>query len=151
MCSAAEGHDRAVILEVIERYFSAIDRRDPDRLQSCFAENAVMEFAVEGIALTGRGAIMSRLGGFSGGGLATHLRGNSWIEISGDEAHADTSAAAYLVEGLAGPGRMLVRGLRYVDRLVREDGAWRIVHRKHHSLWQFAAEPMSLRLYQAGR
>jgi hypothetical protein len=34
-------------------------------------------------------------------------------------------------------GQVLVRGLRYDDRLVREDGAWRIASRRHNPLWQY--------------
>jgi hypothetical protein len=32
---------------------------------------------------------------------------------------------------------VLVRGLRYDDRLLRENGEWRIEARRHNPLWQY--------------
>jgi hypothetical protein len=37
--------------------------------------------------------------------------------------------------------RLVVRGLRDPDELVRVAGAWRIRRRKHQPLWQYAATP----------
>jgi hypothetical protein len=33
----------------------------------------------------------------------------------------------------------LVRGIRYIDDLVRTDGGWRIARREHRTLWQYDA------------
>lgn len=34
-------------------------------------------------------------------------------------------------------GPVMVRGLRYLDRLVRTEGGWRIEHREQEALWQY--------------
>jgi hypothetical protein len=57
-------------------------------------------------------------------------------------------AVAHLIEGVAGPGHVMVRGLRYEDRLVRQADGWRIAHRIHRSLWQYDAEAVSPDLRQ---
>jgi hypothetical protein len=78
------------------------------------------------------------------GGYTSHAVASQQITLDGGLAHADTFVVAHLVEGaVAGPGAILVRGLRYTDDLVRTEEGWRIAHRRHHSLWQYEAKAVS--------
>jgi hypothetical protein len=57
-------------------------------------------------------------------------------------ATADTCIVAYLLRSLDGapPDQMLVRGVRYLDRLREDvDDKWRIERRVHTVDWMFEA------------
>jgi len=59
------------------------------------------------------------------------------VTVTGDTTTADSFAVAHLI---LEEGPILVRGLRYRDRLVRERSGWRIARREHQALWQYNAE-----------
>jgi hypothetical protein len=64
--------------------------------------------------------------------LVSHLLGQSLIRVSGDTAGAETYFIATLLypDKAGGEGQTIGQlGGRYVDRLVRENGRWRIRHR----------------------
>jgi hypothetical protein len=50
---------------------------------------------------------------------------------------ADTFAVAYLVDRPDPDGMVIVRGIRYRDRLERRGDRWKIVSRLHSSQWQY--------------
>ena len=137
--------DRRAVRDLIGRYFYGIDRKNRDLILSCFSEDAVYEFVLEERVLRGIGELSKVFGGSASSGLAQSSHGinSQSLLLDGDRGEADTFAVAHLVEGLAGPGRILVRGLRYRDDLARGPQGWRIVHRRHHSLWQYEAASMS--------
>ena len=140
-----EALERLAIRDVVERYFVGIDRRDRPLVLSCFTDDAIYEFALEGRVARGRAELEQIFGRADPerSGHTSHGICNTAISVSGAEATADTMALAHLVEGLAGPGRVMIRGLRYRDKLIRQADGWRIVHRIHHSLWQYDAEAVS--------
>jgi ketosteroid isomerase-like protein len=137
--AAAEGEIR----RVIERYFYGIDSGKAAVVLSAFSDDARYEFAVEEIVLKGR----VELSGFFGRNRrpgeqaqrSCHTAASGMIEVRGDIAFADTFATAHLVDGIAGEGRALIRGIRYLDQLRRETSGWLICSRRHHSLWQYEA------------
>jgi len=61
-----------------------------------------------------------------------HFVGNQLVEIDGDTARAESYCVAYHRRGAQDgeQGHDLVLGLRYVDRMERRDGEWRIADRK---------------------
>lgn len=63
--------------------------------------------------------------------LVSHLLGQSLIRVDGDTAGAETYfIATLLYPSKTGDGETIGQlGGRYVDRLVREDGEWRIQNR----------------------
>ncbi len=127
--------DRAAILATIECYFAAIDCADKALLARCFTIDARYESAGGTLDLTGRDLIAARLasGRFP---ATTHVRGNSVVTVTAASAEADTRAVAILAEQPDGSGRIMLRGLRYIDRLTETDGTWLISHRQHLTLWQ---------------
>ena len=69
-----------------------------------------------------------------------HKLGQALIEIEGDTAHSETYAICHHVvasddEEGARDESDFVMGIRYVDRLERRDGEWRIADRQ--LLWEW--------------
>jgi uncharacterized protein (TIGR02246 family) len=132
--------DREALIDLVSRYAATIDDRDLDGVAACFAEDAVAEYDVTeggGIRLEGRAAIRAFMDGAFRDGIgmatpSTHVMGNVLVDLDGDIAWLRTGAIACLTHR---PGVVTIRGLRYVDRCVREDGAWRFAHRRHEALW----------------
>ena len=59
------------------------------------------------------------------------------ISPAGEGCASDMFAIAHVVDRER--SLVLVRGLRYEDELVREEGEWRIQRRTHTPQWQFEA------------
>ncbi|QUD90366.1 nuclear transport factor 2 family protein [Phenylobacterium montanum] len=131
--------DRVEIAEVIMRYCRAIDRGDEAMLRTCFHPDST-----------------HRHGGFTGPSsdfcahamavvaaveLTHHQLGQISIDLDGDLAHAETYFTAYHRFGANPPpgGRPhedRIVGGRYLDRLERRAGAWRIARRHGVSEWR---------------
>jgi hypothetical protein len=111
--SAAD--DWHAVYDVLVRYAHAIDRRDFEAAGECFAEDARATYA-------GRQLPPFR------SAIVRFLRESVTSEAS---THSEQTALAVHLEG----DRVRLRGLRYLDRLERRDGAWRIVDRVHEPVW----------------
>jgi hypothetical protein len=119
--------DRQAILDVIMRQARGHDRHDEELMNSCFWEDGVDEhgqFVTPGPAYGAwaNGAHSSYFG-------HTHNIANHLCEIDGDTAHADTYViGAFLPRNAPGTARFTAG--RYVDRLERRNGEWRIALRR---------------------
>jgi hypothetical protein len=132
--------DQTAIRDVIGQYFSGLDRRDFAALTACFTSDAHGEYDGGKTVHVGREAIIKALQGITQFKFSTHLIGSMMIELNGDRAKADTHGIAFLVvDDSGGKGRILVRGLRYLDDLVQGPEGWRISHRVHIPIWQYEA------------
>lgn len=68
-------------------------------------------------------------------GMVGHHLGQSLVHVTGDAAGAETWFIAHM-RVVEPQGEMLKQiGGRYVDRMVREDGAWKIAHRQVVKEW----------------
>lgn len=135
--------DRALIYECLLAYFRGLDRgRDPEILRGCFTDDVSYHFEGRTIAHNIE-ELMAFLGGqthqssldVSAITMMRHFIGNVTIEIDGDVARTETYALAQLIEGEGDKPRLRLRGLRYLDELVRCDEAWRIRDRRHTAEW----------------
>lgn len=136
--------DRAELQDLVARYFLAADSDDLDGLRGCFTTGA--SFAISGwVGGTGREGIVDflveqrrRMG------LTLHTP-NSVLLGLGDADHADGLVGAHLE--LVLDGSMVFGAVRYRDRYVREDGAWRIAARDmrtiHLAPWVDVGEAMA--------
>lgn len=140
--------DRAAIADVVNKYFVGHDRRDHEMVLSCFHPDVKMSIDGQEIAKS-RDELRRRfesgpprLPGSSDAVIAatTHVAGQTLVVIEGDTADAETYATAYLVAEEQGERRLLVRGLRYIDRFARTDGRWCIVERQHTVDWMFEVD-----------
>lgn len=112
------------------RYCRGADRMDFDLMRSCFHPDATTDFgffggSVDAFLEAGREGMKNFL-------CTTHNTGNQLIEVSGDRAWAEhyTVATHRLPAEGTLPLRDFITAVRYVDRLERRDGEWRILSRK---------------------
>jgi len=138
--------DRAAVRDVVEGYMSAVDRCDYDAIAACFTADADLEYDAEPSRFTGGQAVADWMRTYDHLPNHTHTVSNCAIEVTGDEAQADTFAFAVLAVGASGPGSVLVMGLRYVDHLTRTADGWRIDKRRHILKWQFNAAAEAIEL-----
>jgi ketosteroid isomerase-like protein len=122
-----ELHDRMAIRDVIERYSRGVDRQDKEILLSCYHPDAIDDHGMfvgpadEFFDWTDP----SHLYLFS---THQHIVTNHTCELDGDVAHCETY---YMFAGMTKEDDQLaMSGGRYVDRMEKCDGEWRIAARK---------------------
>lgn len=119
--------DRELIRDRIARVARGEDRRDATLLSACFWPDASTDFGIfagpfaEYLAwvVPGAEAVV----------LTQHTLGQTVVDLDGDRALAETHVAAYHRIDTGAEQRSAVLGGRYLDRLERRDGDWRIAHR----------------------
>lgn len=117
------------IKDVHLRYCRANDRRDEELMRSCFHSDAVIELHepldIEAFIGMGR-AVLSQFT------VTWHNTGNQLVEVSGDQAWAEhyTTSSHRAAADDTGPERDFIVHGRYVDRMEKRDGEWRIARRK---------------------
>lgn len=132
--------DRTAIEEVITRYFQGLDRGLRDQVRSCFTDD-VKAYYDGREPISGIEDMMNSLHTFkrlAAGTMkaTTHFMGNLNINrLDGDVAETETYAIAYLVHPVEPAGPVAMRSLRYLDRLRRVNGEWRISERRHTLDW----------------
>ena len=119
----------AAIKDVHIRYCRANDRRDQELMRDCFHPAAVIELheklSVDAFIELGRVTL-------SGYTTTWHNTGNQLVEVSGDAAWAEhyTISSHRMAAGQGRPERDFVVHGRYIDRMEKRDGEWRIARRK---------------------
>ena len=119
----------AAIKDVQIRYCRAVDRMDYDLLRTCFHPDASASYGFfEGGVDAFVEMAKQSLANYSG---TTHFTGNQLVEVAGDSAWAEhyTCATHRCPADDSGPLRDFVTLIRYVDRMERRDGDWRIARR----------------------
>lgn len=125
--------DQWAIADVLARYCRGIDRCDADELAQVFTADARLDYGsgAAPIAETIAG-LMQGLGAMR---LTQHNIGNTICRIDGDKAKAETYCIAmHIVPGEDGDIEIVVGG-RYLDRLVKQAGVWRIAERLYIMDW----------------
>jgi hypothetical protein len=69
-------------------------------------------------------------------GTTLHTLGQSLIELHGERANVETHVTAYHRIDMGSEHRDLVIGGRYLDRLEKRAGEWRVAHRTMVYDWQ---------------
>jgi len=132
--------DRAAIHDLLTRYFQGLDRGSPEQVRSCFTADIRAQYDKR-TPTRGIEALMDSLANFNKlkeetMKITTHFMGNlSFGRLEGDVAETESYALALLVEPANGADRVAVRSLRYLDRMRREAGGWRISDRIHTLDW----------------
>ncbi|CNG60641.1 Putative lumazine-binding [Mycobacterium tuberculosis] len=120
--------DREAIREVLARYSRGIDRIDPDLIRSVFHPDAhddhgpfkgSPEEFIEWIVPFMRSEYFA---------TSHHMTTHS-IDLDGDVAYAETYAIVSQFKIRDGEQYETVANARYIDRLERRDGEWRIADR----------------------
>ncbi len=147
MTGDAEDHLR--IRDVLDWYFNAVDAKDEAGITGCFAEDAKATYQAgtpfERATNSGRQIVGELMAAIAKYKSSIHATSSVSIQLAGQAADTRTFAVAYLY--LA--DKVVVRGLRYDDHLVKRTGRWVILARRHAPLWQY--EATAVPLIPAGR
>jgi ketosteroid isomerase-like protein len=127
--------DRQAIADLCARYTTALDTRDWDLLESCFAPAPV--FVHPGGRLEGFAAILDRTRTALAPLTATqHLLGNVVADVDGDTARSVCYfQAQHIRAGTPGGETYIIAG-RYSDTLTRTADGWKITERVQDYLWR---------------
>ncbi len=119
--------DRLAILDCIARHARGHDRHDVELLTNAYHEDGIDEHG-HAINPGPRYAEWANAVHSAGASLHTHNITTHICEIDGDVAHCES----YVIVGLLnkdGKSSRLISG-RYIDRMERRDGQWRIALRR---------------------
>ena len=134
----ADVADKLAIQELFARYAHAIDDLDPAAWVACFTPDGIFQVGTR--AMQGAAALRGYADVHVREIRCRHMMSNFLYEVRGNEAAGQCSMLATLAT--AGGYRIFAQG-RYVDRLVRQDGVWRIAHRKVETD-QLASDPTGI-------
>lgn len=139
----AELADRLAIAETLARYCRGIDRCDAGLLAEVFTPDAHLDYG-SGAAPIGE-TIAGLMAGLGAMRLTQHTISNTVMRITGTTAMAETNCVAlHILPGADGESELVVGG-RYLDRLVKQDGAWRIAERLYVMDWN-RTQPATMQL-----
>jgi hypothetical protein len=129
--------DKAEILELLNRYSRGIDRHDVDLIHDFFDLDGVdnhgafegnrEEFAEWSNSVHEQTTVAH-----------SHLVGSPTIVVSGDEARSEMYV--YAVLKLNAGDTVDIVGGRYLDKLQRRDGQWKVMRRTFLVDWSFEAD-----------
>jgi len=125
--------DRLAIAETLALYCRGIDRCDAAQLAAAFTPDAMIDYG-DGAKPVAEviPALMAGLGAMR---LTQHNIGNTVMRIAGDTAKAETNCVAlHLIPSPEGEIELVVGG-RYLDRLAKQQGRWRIAERLYVMDW----------------
>jgi hypothetical protein len=129
--------DQQAVHDCVLRYARGLDRHDEQILESAFHEDAIDH---HGDFLGTRAEFVPWANALheEGWSAHTHFIANHRADIEGDVAHAETYVLFVLRRK---DGRMIdFGGGRYIDRLARRNGEWRIAARELVVDWRAEAE-----------
>lgn len=119
--------DRESIRDCIVRLARGEDRRDAAMITAAYWPDSVTDYGVF------RGDFDAYLAWVVPGSPAIpvtqHVLGQSFIELAGETARVETQVTSYHRIDTGEEHRDIIIGGRYLDRLEKRDGAWRIAER----------------------
>lgn len=135
--AVAELLDKQAIRDCVCRYGRGIDRHDEEFLRTVFHPDAI---DTHGDVTLGRDEFITWGNKWHENVSASHSHNmtSHFSDVDGNEAHAMT----YVIFGLCRKdGTTLhVGGGRYIDRLQRRDGEWKVIVRQITIDWRFNAD-----------
>ena len=121
--------DKEEIRQVVYSFARGVDRHDWDLVRSCYHQGGVDNHGVfNGDAGEYTAWVSENLPKLAE--MTMHVIANSIIELDGDVAHSESYIIGYHRYTRADGQRAdFTCGARYVDRLERRDGVWKIINR----------------------
>ena len=122
--------DKQAIMEVYTRYSRAVDRVDKELLKTVFHPGGYEEHG--GIyAGSSEGFVEFIIPVLAEMGNCTHLIGNVFIDLQDDVAFCEAPAICFqrVFDDNGDPYDAWL-GVRYLDRMEKRDGEWRVARRK---------------------
>jgi hypothetical protein len=127
--------DLEALRRLPQRYARAIDARDIDAVAALFHPDG----RVDGVR--GSASVTDYVAGLRAAPstftTSMHVLGEPLIDLApgADTAELDTYAVVYQLGRADDPDAALTLGIRYLDEVVRTEGAWLIRHRRAQALW----------------
>ncbi len=139
--NAAQLGDHLAVIDVVNRYATALDAGEWDLLDDVFSADVVADFG--GAPLRDRQSVKEMIRGMLGGcGATQHLLANHRVELDGDSA----TCVCMVRASAAGRGNDAQRTFElwgeYRDRLRRLPEGWRIVERSMHVSFEQGAREL---------
>lgn len=127
-----ELYDKQKIREVVTNYCRGVDRMDRDLLMSCYHPDAIDD---HGFFVDGREDFWDWVQHYHCNAQSghQHIITNHSCDLDGDIAHTETY---WIFAGMDAKDYSLsFGGGRYIDRMEKRDGVWRIAARKCLAEW----------------
>ena len=119
--------DRLAIAEILALHSRGIDRASVEDLRAAYWPDAEVDYGgFKGLAHEFAAMVGSALD--ASYELTQHAVSNSLMALSGDDARVESCVTAYHL--LHGAAEEMVFSGRYLDRLQRRDGRWKLLHRQ---------------------
>jgi ketosteroid isomerase-like protein len=117
--------DKAQIHDTLMRYSRGVDRGDGELVISCFHPDATLDMGRGPMAPAALAEGITKMTATG----TMHFIGNEYVEVDGDTAYSETYFISYATITDADAAATRSRGGRYLDRLERRDGQWKIARR----------------------
>ena len=121
------------IAAVLALHSRGIDRCEPGWIRAAYHADAAVAYGMfNGLAHEFAAVVTDGIRDLP---VTAHRSNQSWIALAGDRAKSETYIIAYMdIPGVDGATQSLIGG-RYLDRLERRGGAWRLMHRTYVLDW----------------
>lgn len=129
--------DRLAIAETLALYCRGIDRCDPAQLAAAFTPDAMIDYGDGAKPIAD--VIPGLMAGLGSMRLTQHNISNTVMRLTGETAKAETNCVALHIIPTPDGEVELVVGGRYLDRLAKQEGRWRIAERLYVMDWNRTA------------
>jgi len=128
---------------LVETYCFAIDAKDEALLCTCVTDEVDIVFHAgekHEARIAGKPELVAYLRSGPAWNCTTiHALSTCVVAITGQ---CTATASAFAIAHLVTDGKILVRGLRYDDSLVRKADGWLFQRRSHRAVWQYDAQSL---------
>ena len=135
--SSQEIADRLAVRELIDVYTYCADRRDARRQMELFIPDGRFMVFTDPMAaepahlFDGRESLAPAFDHLNTYVATTHFNGQSTVSLDGDRATGQTYCLAHHHSvGDDGQRTMMIASIRYLDKLVKQDGQWFFAERR---------------------
>ena len=131
-----EAADRLAIRELIDAYAHCADRRDAEGQMALFTEDTAFHVYMDGrlpepaYVLHGRNALAPVFTELNRYQATTHFNGQSSIRLDGDSDTGECYCIAHHLTVEGDKRTMMLASIRYLDKYVKQHGAWLFAERK---------------------
>ena len=128
--------DRLAIRELIDGYAHCADRRDADGQIALFTKDTAFHVFMDSrspeptYVLGGRDALAPVFADLNQYQATTHFNGQSTIHLDGESASGETYCIAHHLTVDGDKRTLMIASIRYLDKFVKQDGAWLFAERK---------------------
>ena len=131
-----EAADRLAIRELVDAYAHCADRRDAAGQMALFTEDTAFQVFMDSrlpeptYVLHGRPALAPVFADLNQYQATTHFNGQSTISLDGDRASGESYCIAHHLTLDGDKRTLMIASIRYLDRFVKQHGAWLFAERK---------------------